>query len=94
PAAVPGAVGAVNPPAHPVTAASAATPYLEVDVELVDPASLAPPTSGEDRPLTMMSRRDWIMLIAGAASVVASLTLGFSIARLVRPRPVPPPSAE
>jgi serine/threonine protein kinase len=54
----------------------------EVDVELV-----AAPPAPADRPLTDLDRRDWIMLAAGAAGVLAAVGLGYGLARVVRKKP-------
>jgi serine/threonine protein kinase len=73
----------------------AASPLIEVDVELVTgPIGPMTPPVTDDRPLTELSRRDWIMLIAGSASVLTATTLGFVIARLLRPKPPEAPSTE
>jgi len=70
-------------------------PMLEVDVELVTgPTELANRPVTEDRPLTELSRRDWMMLIAGSASVFSATALGFVIARLLSPKPPEPPPSE
>lgn len=71
-------------------ATTPAQPVIEVDVELVTQLPAASTNSIEDRPLTQLSRRDWIMLTAGAASVVAATVLGFGLARLLRPKPQEP----
>jgi serine/threonine protein kinase len=72
--------------AHPTL--PTASPLIEVDVELVTgPIQPVSHTVTDDRPLTELSRRDWIMLIAGSASVLTATTLGFVIARLLRPKP-------
>lgn len=86
------------PQAVPVGASQAiptSPPVIEVDVELVTgPIELANRPLTEDRPLTELSRRDWIMLIAGSASVLAATAMGFVIARLLRPKPPEPPPSE
>jgi serine/threonine protein kinase len=86
---LPQAAPTVAPQAIPTS-----PPVIEVDVELVTaPVESANPVT-EDRPLTELSRRDWIMLIAGSASVFSATALGFVIARLLRPKPPEPPPSE
>ena len=86
---VPQAAPTLAPQAIPTS-----PPVIEVDVELVTaPVESANPVT-EDRPLTELSRRDWIMLIAGSASVFSATALGFVIARLLRPKPPEPPPSE
>ena len=86
-----------RPAARPIVEASD-----EVDVELVaQPVASAPPPPpvrivkvAEQRPLTDLDRRDWIMLTAGAAGVLLAVGLGFGLARLVRKKPEEPPPDE
>jgi serine/threonine protein kinase len=73
----------------------------EVDVELVSEsllASTAPPAVSDDRrqdqrALWDVDRRDWIMLAAGAAGVLAAVGVGYALARVARKKPPegPPP---
>lgn len=41
----------------------------------------------EERGLLEFDRRDWIMLAAGAASVLVAVGVGYGLARLVRKKP-------
>jgi hypothetical protein len=75
-------------------------PADEVDVELVPdpaadpfrlPAPVVVPLPPEDRPLTDLDRRDWIMLTAGAVGVLAAAGLGYVVARFARKKPEDPP---
>ena len=65
----------------------------EVDVELVPESVLQLPPEVElvkakdDRKLTELDRRDWIMLASGAAGVLAAVGLGYGLARLLRKPP-------
>jgi serine/threonine protein kinase len=67
----------------------------EVDVELVPESMLASanplplPDNGqpEQRPVWDLDRRDWVMLTAGAAGVLAAVGLGYALARLARKKP-------
>jgi serine/threonine protein kinase len=70
----------------------------EVDVELVTdltpgpmPAAVQPEIQivkvKEVRPLWEFDRRDWIMLAAGAAGVLAAVGVGYGLARLARKKP-------
>ncbi|MBA4063215.1 MAG: hypothetical protein C0501_05780 [Isosphaera sp.] len=95
PPAKPAPVAAVplgnGPPPGPKSARMRPVPVPldateEVDVELVTGA--APVTA---RPLTELDRRDWIMLAAGAAGVLAAVGLGYGLARLARKKPEEPP---
>ena len=47
----------------------------------------------DERRLLEFDRRDWIMLAAGAASVLVAVGVGYGLARLVRKKPEesPPP---
>jgi hypothetical protein len=103
-----GATGKPIPaPVRPVAPGRPAAPPRplaedEVDVELVpDPAALAPAapqvqivTVKDERGLTEFDRRDWIMLAAGAASVLAAVGVGYGLARLVRKKPEETPPSE
>ncbi len=93
-------VAPARPPGSPRPA-----PMEEVDVELVlEPLpALLPPQIvqqvqfvkvKDDRPLWEFDRRDWIMLAAGAAGVLAAVGVGYGLARLVRKKPEEPPSDE
>lgn len=71
-------------------------PLDEVNVELVTdliprPASLVPDVRyvkvKDERPLWEFDRRDWIMLAAGAAGVLAAVGVGYGMARLMRKKP-------
>ncbi|HEV3386062.1 MAG TPA: serine/threonine-protein kinase [Gemmata sp.] len=73
-------------------------PLDEVDVELVTdfvPGHQAPAIAPqvqivkvkEVRPLWEFDRRDWIMLAAGAAGVLAAVGIGYGLARLARKKP-------
>jgi serine/threonine protein kinase len=86
---LPQAAPTVAPQAIPTS-----PPVIEVDVELVTGPVESANSVTEDRPLTELSRRDWIMLIAGSASVFSATALGFLIARLLRPKPPEPPPSE
>jgi hypothetical protein len=72
----------------------------EVNVELVPeplPLPAAPPPLPEvreERGLLEFDRRDWIMLAAGAASVLGAVGLGYGLARLVRKKPEEAPPDE
>jgi hypothetical protein len=52
------------------------------------------PVSLEERGLLEFDRRDWVMLAAGAASVLFAVGVGYGLARLVRKKPedAPPES--
>ena len=72
----------------------------EVNVELVT-EPFPPPAPQvqvvkvqDDRGLLEFDRRDWIMLAAGAASVLAAVGVGYGLARLVRKKPEDSPPEE
>jgi hypothetical protein len=70
-----------------------------VDVELVTepfmvPVLMTPDFAKEERPLWEFDRRDWIMLAAGAAGVLAAVGVGYGLARLLRRKPEEPPAEE
>jgi serine/threonine protein kinase len=61
----------------------------EIDVELVDlPAR--PKSVGDDRPLTDLSRRDFLMLGFGAGGTLIAIGAGYGAARLLRRNDAPP----
>jgi len=85
-----------------------------LEVELVsgppEPPKFRVIYSDEDRPLTDLTRRDFIMLGIGATGVILAIGMGYGLARLLRPtrrglsptseppppaeEPAPPPPAE
>lgn len=95
----PAPVAPARPPGSPRLA-----PVEDVNVELVPdftndppPAPLVQPMQPApvvNRPLWEFDRRDWIMLAAGAAGVLAAVGVGYGLARLVRKKPEEPPSDE
>ncbi len=82
-------------PAPPARPTPPPEPVVEVEVELVDLGTLlpAPAAASPNRPLTDLSRRDWLMVSLGGVSVLAAVGLGYAIARLLRPshEATPPP---
>lgn len=87
-AARPVPVAPARPPGSPRRA-----PVDEVDVELVPdplpapfliPTPVEPQVMEEDRSLLEFDRRDWIMLAAGAASVLSAVGVGYGLSRLLR----------
>jgi serine/threonine protein kinase len=88
-------------PAVPARPAPKPAPVDVVDVELVpEPAPVFVPTAPQiqivkvpeaRRPWDInpqrFDRRDWLMLAAGAASVLAAVGVGYGLARLVRKKP-------
>lgn len=67
---------------------------MEVEVELVS-GPPAPPQirviySDDSRPLSDLSRRDFLMLGTGAGGVLVAIGLGYGLARLLRPNRRPP----
>jgi hypothetical protein len=80
----------------------------EIDVELVTepmpaPAFIPMPAAPQvqivkvkdERTLTELDRRDWIMLAGGAAGVLIAVGLGYGLARLMRKKtPEEPPPSE
>jgi serine/threonine protein kinase len=93
-------------PAAPTRPVPAPRPVVadEVDVELVLDPQASPvvipspiPQTAEERGLLEFDRRDWIMLAAGAASVLFAVGVGYGLARLVRKKPsedLPPEAGE
>ncbi len=96
--ALPGTAPARALPSRP----AAPRPVVEdeVNVELVTmplPApvpQVQPVKVKDDRGLLEFDRRDWIMLAAGAASVLAAVGVGYGLARLVRKKPEETPPEE
>jgi eukaryotic-like serine/threonine-protein kinase len=77
-------------PAMP--AVSAIAPNDEYDVEIIGaaPPPLIAPTRNidrETRPLTVLDRRDWIMLGAGAGVATGALLIGYGLSRMLRSTP-------
>jgi serine/threonine protein kinase len=94
---------AVARPAAPTRPAPAPRPVVvdEVDVELVPEPLPGPvvipspiPHAPDERGLLEFDRRDWIMLAAGAASVLVAVGVGYGLARLVRKKPEELPPEE
>ncbi|MFO0803325.1 MAG: serine/threonine-protein kinase [Gemmataceae bacterium] len=81
---------------------------IEVDVELVSLPSAGAPAPQQvaliqtepasrrraeaDRPLTDLTRRDLMLMAMGGGGVVLSMTLGFTLTRLLRSTVKPPPT--
>ncbi len=104
----PTAVATPKPAPRPVSKpVPAPRPVEEVDVELVsDPMGVPvvipfPATPQvqivkvkDERPLSELDRRDWIMLAIGATGVLAAVGLGYGLARLLRKKPEESPPSE
>jgi serine/threonine protein kinase len=91
-------------PARPIPVAPArppgmprAAPIEDVNVELIPEFtdnSVPLDQQMKPRPLWEFDRRDWIMLAAGAAGVLAAVGVGYGLARLARKKPEETPADE
>jgi serine/threonine protein kinase len=106
PATVPASVvGAQTRPERPLSSRSSGLSGAdEINVELVKEEAFARPVlqpvtitvegaaPETERGLLEFDRRDWIMLAAGAVSVLFAVGVGYGLARLVRKKPEDPPA--
>jgi eukaryotic-like serine/threonine-protein kinase len=96
--AKPGTAPARALPARPVAPRPVVEDEVNVELVTMPPAPALPQalpvTVKDDRGLLEFDRRDWIMLAAGAASVLAAVGVGYGLARLVRKKPEETPPEE
>ncbi len=93
------------PPSYPAPLIVSPAAVEEVDVEVVDMAALgapvyvpppfaptpaAPAVNPDDRPLTDLGRRDFMMLGAGGLGVLLAVCGGYGMAQLFRTKPTEP----
>lgn len=80
------------------TIAEEESDVMEVEVELISGPPAQPQIrvvySDDSRPLSDLSRRDFLMLGTGAGGVLVAIGLGYGLARLLRPNRRPPPLPE